>query len=240
MGEAEPTRSVPQQFDRRHAFFIITRLCVPILWLVIFAWIVYAYFVHRVGLAIIPRRTFETIAAYYFPLVGLIAFFLVWTQIMLGSMRQRWQRLFPGIVRWHRRIGIFVLLFALLHPLLLLSGVGWNTFFRQAYATPALVAWIWIGEIQLLFLIVTTLTALAARARWLQRRWRAVHLLNYAVFCLVWLHSWFLGTDVQQTSLRWLWYFFAGTFLVAVTSRIIHSLNSASGDCLSNKRGETL
>lgn len=136
---------------------------------------------------------------------------------------------------------MFVLLFALLHPLLLLASVGWNAFFRQAYVSPALVAWVWVGEVQLFLIFITALTALAARIRWLQRRWHAIHLLNYAVFCLVWLHSWFLGADVPHASLRWLWFFFAGTFLIAVTIRIVRSLivSKAESQFSLSRKGNT-
>mgnify|MGYP001616887706 CR=1 FL=1 len=206
----------------------------------ILAWIVATFFQMRGGVDAIPRQSVSTFSAYLFPLVGLVAFFLVWTQVMIGSLRPWWQRLFPGIVRWHRKIGIFVLLFALLHPLLLIIGIGLASFFHRTLIPPVLIPWIWVGEVQLFLILVTTLTALMNRATWLRRRWRLFHLLNYIVFCLVWLHSWFLGIDVTRTSLRWLWYFFAGTFLIAVTSRIIHSLRSSKEGSLPNKRRNTL
>lgn len=211
---------------QRHMVRGIFRFIILVAWLAILAWIVVVFFGNRSGFFGIPHTTSADFDRVIFPLIGLIAFFLVWTQVMIGSLRPWWQQLFPGIVRWHRRMGIFVLLFALLHPLLLISGIGLVSFFHNTFIPHALVPWIWVGEAQLFLIFVTTLTALTARIPWLQHRWRLFHMLNYVIFCLIWLHSWFLGTDVAHTQLRLLWFFYAATFGGAVTVRIIHSLNT--------------
>lgn len=225
---------------RRHLLRAVFRFTALLVWLVILAWIVGVFFNDRGGLMVIPHRTLGATATYYFPLIGLIAFFLVWTQIMIGSLRPLWQQLFPGIVRWHRTIGIFVLLFALLHPLLLIFGIGLTSFLDLNFVAPGLVAWVWVGEIQLFLIVVTALTALMRRVTWLRRQWRLIHLLNYIIFCLVWPHSWFLGTDVAHTPLRYLWYWYAATFCIAVTSGIIRALNSSKMATIDNKARNTI
>ncbi|MBI2984912.1 MAG: non-heme iron oxygenase ferredoxin subunit [Candidatus Kerfeldbacteria bacterium] len=53
-----------------------------------------------------------------------------------------------------------------------------------------------------------------------KRWWRRVHVLNYLVFALVWLHSWNIGSDVQGTNLRWLWLVFGVSAIVATFLRL--------------------
>lgn len=155
-----------------------------------------------------------------FPLVGLYAFTFVWFQLMIGSSMDRLRNVFPWIEKYHRTEGVFVLLFALAHPLLLLIGVGSTVYFQRSYIAPQLVPYLWLGYVQLFLICLTAGTALLRKTPFVKKYWRAIHYLNYLVFVSVWIHSWFLGTDVRSTNLRYLWIFFALTALASTLWRI--------------------
>lgn len=154
-----------------------------------------------------------------FPLVGLFAFTFVWTQIILGATMPLMRRLFPSILHYHRLEGIFALLFAFIHPSLLLIGVGLPSYLQRNFVNPDLSGYIFFGYAGLLCLILTVVTALLARRPWFARHWRAIHYLNYATFAIIWVHSWMLGTDVRGTPLQWLWLGFGVTAVAAFSWR---------------------
>jgi len=60
---------------------------------------------------------------------------------------------------------------------------------------------------------------------WMQNKWHYIHFANYAVFTSVWIHSWFLGSDVQATSLKYLWIFYLITAIAATFGRITRGLS---------------
>lgn len=181
--------------------------------------IVSSFFSLRGGLAFLDGADLQTANRLLFPLAGLIAYFFVWGQVMIGSNLDWVRKHLPGIETFHRRQGIFALLFALLHPTLLLWGVGFEVFLRGDFVDPALSLFVWFGRVALLLIVLTAGTALLRRTRWFRRLWRRLHYLNYVIFILVSLHSLNLGTDTRS-NLKLLWGFFIGTFLLSVLGRI--------------------
>lgn len=197
----------------------------PLRWLLlivyaaIFAYIVSSFFSLRGGLAFLEGADLKTANRLLFPLAGLIAYFLVWGQVMIGSNLDWVRKHLPGIETFHRRQGVFALLFALLHPTLLLWGVGFEVFMRGDFVDPALSLFVWFGRVALLLIVLTAGTALLRRTRWFRRLWRRLHYLNYVIFILVSIHSLNLGTDVRS-SLKILWGLFILSFLVSALARI--------------------
>jgi glycine/D-amino acid oxidase-like deaminating enzyme/nitrite reductase/ring-hydroxylating ferredoxin subunit len=207
------------------------RWFLPLLALVIAFLPGYVFFGMRGGTGFLRNLDFKTLNTLLFPLVGLYAFLLVWFQFILGSNMRWLRKLFPGVETWHRTQGVFALLFAVVHPTMLIGGYGLESYLRDTFVDPSLVLYVWIGRIQLLLMFVTVGTALLMKLPWLKRRWHLIHYLNYAVFALVWTHSWSLGSDVRPTPLRWLWFFFAATAAASIVARIVSSRRtSEAGD----------
>lgn len=156
-----------------------------------------------------------------FPLLGLYAFTLVWIQVMIGSLTPLWRRYWPRVTTLHRWLGVFALLFAILHPLFLFVGVGWTVYLARTYVAPHLVVFVWLGYFQLLLIITTASTALLMRWPWLRKHWRTIHLLNYVVFYSVLVHSLALGHDVGSSALlRGLWYAYGLMVTIALIFRL--------------------
>lgn len=181
----------------------------------------YLFFHARGGFGFLAGSDSATFARKLFPLVGLLAFSLLWVQLLVGTNRQYLRQVYPWMMRFHRWQGGFVLLFALLHPTLLLIGVGTAHYLARDFVAPNLVVWVWVGYLQLLLLVCTAGSALLLRVPWLRTRWRTVHYANYGVFVLVWSHSWFLGSDVRTTDLRYLWTFFGATVVLSSVFRFL-------------------
>lgn len=189
------------------------RVLVVALFLAALVYPVYEFFSLRGGVTFLRGMDYRSANLALFPLLGLLAFSLVWAQVIIGSAQSVLRKVFPNIIAWHRRQGVFVLLFALLHPTMRYIGLGFGVaaYFQHfnAGVAPSKILFLWFGYVQLFLMLITAGAALLRRAPWLVRRWHAIHYANYGVFVLVWLHSWFLGTDVQSTGLRYLWIFFA-------------------------------
>lgn len=184
------------------------------------AWI---FFDIRGGSAFLAELDAKTLSLVLFPLVGLYAMTLVWAQVILGSNLGFWGTVFPGIRTFHRAEGIFALLFALAHPALRTFGFGpselWNN--PTLGVSAGREFWLAVGYLQLFLMIMTVTTALLMRTRLVEKHWHQIHYANYAVFGLAWLHSWSLGSDVQSTGLKYVWWFFAATAVAAVSAKII-------------------
>lgn len=186
------------------------------------------FFAGHHGQTIGQSANVKEFSQHLFPLLGLYAFTLVWMQIMLGSLMPLWRKYWPRAVTFHRRLGVFALVFAVLHPLFLFIGVGWTAYWARSFVLPNLVIYVWLGYLQLILIVTTASTALLMRRPWLRTRWRTIHILNYVVFYSVLLHSLALGHDLQTSAaLRGLWYVYGLTVTIALILRLVRRRRAA-------------
>lgn len=184
----------------------------------------FVFFWERGGFAFLAEGAVYS-AQVLFPLFGLYAFTLTWLQLLIGSSNPTFKKLWPNFFRFHRAQGLFTLLFALLHPLLLIVGFSFATYWNYEFVSPSLRPVIYLGQTALALLLLTVVCALLMKRPWMRSLWKKVHYANYAVFTLAWLHSWFVGSDTQM-GLRWFWLFTAGTAVLAVVFRIARIRNT--------------
>ncbi len=181
------------------------------------------FFKDRGGTGFLAGLDARTFSLLIFPLAGLYAFFFVWMQILIGTNMDLLRRIYRRIEMFHRAEGLFALLLAITHPSLILFGFGLSGYLSLGFVAPRMKIFALIGEVQLFLMLLTVSTALLMRHPWLKRRWHVIHYLNYLVFTLVWVHSWFLGTDVRPTALRYLWMFYGLTAAVSTAGRIVRA-----------------
>ncbi len=187
------------------------------------------FFSQRGGVSFLSGHDVQTFNLLAFPLIGLYAFTLLWSQFVIGSARSLLGRfLHPGIISFHRRQGVLIFLLALLHPLMRFFGIGLDRYFTGWHVAPSFVPYLWLGYLVLFMMTLTVVSALLRNVPWLRKRWHAVHYLNYAVFAMAWLHSWFLGSDVQSTGLSYLWMFFAASAVAATVVRVVTAARTRS------------
>lgn len=188
----------------------------PGLWIVFFLTPGWIFFAERGGLEWLNRLTADTWTGSIFPLFGLYALTLVWFQVMLGSLQPLWEKIWPKIVSFHRTQGLFALLFALTHPTLLFVTVGLRSYLARDFVAPDQVKWMYFGYTALFIMLLTISTALLRRRRSMAKWWRKIHILNYVLFASAWIHSYNLGTDIQSTGLKYLWYWYGLSVLVVI------------------------
>ena len=189
------------------ALLYVAALCLP----------AYAFFHDRGGTAFLQSQNYKTSLQLLFPLLGLYAFTFVAWQVLIATNLRWLRRFWPRIIQFHRFEGSFALLFALVHPSFILIGYGLSTYLHYRFVAPPLRWWLVPAYTGLTIMIFTVLTAHLA---WIGRNlpwWRKFHRLNYAVFALVWTHSWFIGSDLHTPLLRRVWLLYL-TAVVASTA----------------------
>jgi len=174
----------------------------------------YVFFQNRGGFEFLAGADFKTAARLVFPIFGLYAFTLLWTQLLIGP-----NAILPKITIFHHRQGIFIFLLVLTHPTLILIAFGLYQYLGYKFLPKPLVLYAFLGTVALGFLTVTAVTAILSRLSFLKYKWRMFHFLNYVVFTLAWIHSWNLGSDIKSSNLKYLWIFFAVTALISAFLR---------------------
>ncbi|MFO0702461.1 MAG: FAD-binding oxidoreductase [Candidatus Andersenbacteria bacterium] len=156
----------------RRALITTLRILLPLVFIAALVTPAVVFFSDRGGTSFLAGADLQTFSILMFPLVGLYAFTLLWVQFLLGSSMYPLKAIFPRVELFHRTEGVFVLLFALTHPTLILLGTGsLATYLQYKFVAPNLVPWAYVGEVQLTLLILTVATALLRKTKWLKRRW---------------------------------------------------------------------
>jgi predicted ferric reductase len=194
----------------------------------------YIFFNDRGGVTFFEGAGPRAVLKLFFPLLGLYAFTFVTFQVLIATNLRWLRRFWRGIVRFHRTQGSFALLFAVLHPGFILLGYGAAKYLSFRYVTSNQVWWLLPAYIALIILLLTAGTALLA---WYGKDipwWRKLHKLNYLVFALVWLHSWFIGTDTQLTTLRAVWLVYFIIVMVSVAGKYFDAIKKLLGSATSH------
>lgn len=163
-------------------------------------------------------------------LAGLLAFSLIFVQIMLGSFMNKWIEKFGGwIFNFHVIEGIFVYLFILSHPFFfVLINYKLKGIFDPFYVFTDLCV-LCKNKLELYYTFgrvafwLITIAALAAGFRtqpWLIRNWRKFHILSYFAFFFVALHSWVLGSDIASKPFIWFYW----TAIILVIFSLLHKM----------------
>lgn len=178
------------------------------------------FFSLRGGLSILQVNDYKQLASVLYPLDGLMAFTFVAMQALIGSNMLRLRLIFKRIMSFHRLQGVLALFFILLHPAMVITTFGLGNTLNRNIVAPEMKIYILLAQIALVIVLTTISTAIIAwKLQKLTGTWRKIHLLNYFVFPLVWIHSWFVGSDIQQTPLKYLWIIYMLVFIPAVIQR---------------------
>jgi len=137
--------------------------------------------------------------------LALTGFMILVLQFVIAS-RIKWiERPFglDILIRFHKFIAVGALCLLLIHPLLLTRGeVGWQLIFSLD------MPWfIWAGRAALILLIGLVLVSLYQSKIGLSfEKWRLGHnIFAPSILVLIFIHSWFAGSDLQLFSMQVLW-----------------------------------
>ncbi len=189
----------------------------------------YFFFSNRGGASFLEGASFRVFAALIFPLFGLYAFTLIWLQIMIGSNMRFLIRIWPKALLFHQFEGMVAFLFVLTHVSLIIITYTFEQYLGARFLPKNLQIYGILGSFAFYFIILSTTAALFRKTSFLRKFWRKVHYLNYSVFFLVLIHSWNLGSDVQPSLLKYLWYFYGATVTLSLGAKIILRPNWSLG-----------
>ncbi|MFC1662919.1 ferric reductase-like transmembrane domain-containing protein [Patescibacteria group bacterium] len=155
-------------------------------------------------------------------LFGLLAFSIIFTQIVIGAFRKFFVLLFsPLWLRIHLILGIVAVIIALTHPVLLIMNDIRDNSLDYLWLLPDFssqtLLWQSLGPLALYLIIITAITALLRKKI---KLWRKLHLLNYLIFFLAFFHSWNIGSDLQINWVKTVWLIYLITVTIALLYRL--------------------
>jgi predicted ferric reductase len=143
-------------------------------------------------------------------LLGLAGFVLLLSQYVLSS-KIKWIERGIGLdvlFGMHKKAGLIALILIIAHPILFFISEQ-----LQGYETPLSVLKV-LGLITLLLLLIAAGAALLYGVVSVKyETWKGIHNTGYAVFALAFIHSYFIGSDLQRWPMRILWLILAILFL---------------------------
>lgn len=158
-----------------------------------------------------------------FPLLGLLAFSLMWTHYAVAAAQR-----YAGVEasRYFKSTEYAVLLLILAHPGLLFwqlwrDGLGWPPASAYKYVGLGMSATITLGAVALTAFLLFEL------GRWLKGRpwWWVVDGLSDLGMLVIVLHSLRLGSHLQYGWFQKVWYFYAVTLLGFLIYKYVSKLN---------------
>ena len=141
--------------------------------------------------------------------LGLIAFSMLFVQIVLGAFIDKFAKKFGSwVYKFHIFEGIITYLLIFLHPVFFvifnyLLGSKFDPY--VAFVNICLLCktpldyFYSIGRISFILLSITSFAALFRNANpWLKTNWSKFHTLNYFIFIFIGIHGYYLGSDFRS------------------------------------------
>lgn len=159
------------------------------------------------------------ISAYsLFPVLGLLAFSIMWSHYMAVALRAYLQLDRQVLASFFRVTGYAVLILICLHPGLLIyqrfrDGYGLPPHSYETYVAPGL-GWVTlIGTASLLVFLAFEFRRVFGQHSW----WHYVADASDAAMLAILYHGWRLGSLLQRGWFRGVWLFYAVTLIAALT-----------------------
>ena len=156
----------------------------------------------------------ENLTLALFPALGLAAFSIMWLHVVGGALRE-WLTKYIDFQRFVGWSSAIVLVLLILHPALLLAGVGLrNTKLIFEYNEPK---YIWLAIIAWFILVGYEVLKRFKKRDFFIKHWNAVKLISTIGFFLTFFHSLGVGSDLQSGTLRYVWLTYGATAAIAAT-----------------------
>jgi hypothetical protein len=171
------------------------------------------------------RLTGQVLTAYdLFPLLGLVAFSLMWTHYVTDALRRYLKQDRSVLEQYFKISSGVVLVLILLHPgiflvKLWLDGLGLPPFsYFQVYGGIMQRAALVLGTLSLLVFLTYELYRWFRQAPW----WKYVGYANILAMGAIFYHGLTLGDELSLTWFRVVWFFYGVTFVCAVIYNEMH------------------
>jgi hypothetical protein len=166
---------------------------------------------------IVWKKELHNLSLYsLFPLLGLLAFSLMWTHYVLHAMKE-----FSGLEKsvnqlYSKITSKTVLALLLLHPGLLIyklfvDGYGLPPKSYSGYVAQSMVGFVLLGTISWLVFISFEFKSKLQKRSW----WKYVLIANAVAMIMILIHSLKLGQNLQVGALRYIWYFYGASLISA-------------------------
>lgn len=151
-----------------------------------------------------------------FPVLGLLAFSIMWSQYMMEALRNFRPQL-ADIANYFKRTSWVVLVLILLHPGLLIfqrfrDGYGLPPGSYTSYVAPMQKWIVLLGSVSLLIFIAFEFK------KFFQKHgvWHYVQILNDIAIAAIFYHALRLGTQLHQQWYQIIWYIYGVSLLAAL------------------------
>jgi hypothetical protein len=162
---------------------------------------------------------FDSLSIYQiFPLLGLIAFSLMWTHYVLGAAKRLLGIEEKSLKPYFEVTSFIVLLAIVLHPGLLVYQLWADGFglppgsVYENYVAPSLKWAVTLGPISLAIFIAYELRRKFGHEKW----WKFVGYAQLAAMAAIFIHALKLGSHLQDWYLA-IWWFFGATLAASIT-----------------------
>ena len=161
---------------------------------------------------------FNMLNAYQlFPLLGLLAFSLMWSHYISGAIRQYLKFSPQTLKTYFESTALVVLALILLHPGILIlqrfiDGFGLPPGSYSSYVAPGLGWLTLLGTASLAAFLLFELRRFYSKRSW----WKYVLYLNDIAMVAVFYHGLRLGSQLQISWYRTLWFFYGITLIAAI------------------------
>lgn len=151
-----------------------------------------------------------------FPVLGLLAFSIMWSQYMIEATKNLNPRL-PDVGTYFTRTSWAVLVLILLHPGILMyqrfrDGYGLPPGSYLSYVAPMQKWIVLLGSVSLLIFIAFEFKKFFEK----HHVWHLVQILNDAAILAIFYHGLRLGTQLHQGWYQSVWYFYGLTLVAAL------------------------
>lgn len=153
----------------------------------------------------------------FFPLLGLLAFGVMWTHYMLGALIRFWHLKRQYLASYFRWTGYAVLVLICLHPGILMyqrfkDGYGLPPHSYESYVSPSL-GWITLlGTASLFIFLAFELHRFFGKRSW----WHFVADASDVAMLAIVYHALRLGSTLQQGWFLAVWWLYAVTLIAAL------------------------
>lgn len=159
---------------------------------------------------------------------GLIGGVVLWLQFALGvrPIARLFTHDYARVLRWHRWLGTYGVLFVFIHPLLemLAFGATWSFVFVPSFASEY-AKHVTFGQFALYGVLVLWLLSAVVRGKITYRPWKYIHYISYPAMFFVFLHAREIGSLLlSYPLLSYLWSVLMFSYFAMVAWRIADAL----------------
>lgn len=165
------------------------------------------------------RLTGSSVTIYkLFPVLGLVAFSLMWTHYIVGAIRRVMKVEAPVVGQYYKYTSWLVLALILLHPGLLIYQLNKDGFglppksYLTVYAEPVMKFAIMFGTISLLIFLAFEFKKKFGKKSW----WKFIEYAQILAMGLIFYHGLTLGRELSVPWYRVVWFFYGVSLISAL------------------------